>query len=266
MKRRADESTLVQEAGDARLEVAVREGGRIRSLRIGDLELIRQQGPSTFEWGSYPMAPWNGRTRRGRFTFDGRSYDLPVNFGDHAIHGTVYDRAWRVEDDASLSIDLGPHWPFPGSARQRFALEEGQLKLRLEVHAATGAMPASCGWHPWFLRRLGRGAPARIAFDAAYVDLTDAEGLPNGQRGPVPPGPWDNSFGGVHWPATVEWPGALRLEISSSCGHLVVFDQRAEAVCIEPCTAPPNSLNHGAAVVRPGTPLVAESLWEWRPL
>ena len=36
-----------------------------------------QAGPML--WGSYPMAPWAGRLRRGRLSFAGRSYRLPID-------------------------------------------------------------------------------------------------------------------------------------------------------------------------------------------
>ena len=62
-------------------------------------ELLRTTGESVFHWGSYPMAPWAGRTRDAAFTFDGRRYDLPVNFPPNAIHGTTLVRRWQVVGD-----------------------------------------------------------------------------------------------------------------------------------------------------------------------
>jgi len=45
---------------------------------------------SPLAWGSYPMVPWAGRIRHGRFRFDGEEYELPINFGAHAIHGVGF--------------------------------------------------------------------------------------------------------------------------------------------------------------------------------
>jgi len=42
--------------------------------------------------GIFPVAAWAGRSRRGRFTFEGRPYQLPMNFPPDAIHGTLADR------------------------------------------------------------------------------------------------------------------------------------------------------------------------------
>ena len=40
----------------------------------------------------------------------------------------------------------------------------------------------------------------------------------------------------------------------------------AQALCVEPQTAPPDALNTGPAIVEPGRPLIAEMTWTWRSL
>jgi aldose 1-epimerase len=255
--------SIVQRAGDTVLDIAPRHGGRIRSLRIRGAELLRTGGSSALDWGCYAMAPWTGRVRFGRFQFGGVDYQLPMNMPPHAIHGTLFDVPWRVEDDHWLTADLTPPWPFSGFVRQQIVLSDGALDLRLEVHARDVPMPASCGWHPWLRRRLTDGAPSAVLdVAAAYMLARDADGMP-GDRIPSRPGPWDDCFGGVRWPVTITWPGALQLRVSSDCGNAVVFDEPADAVCVEPMTDLPNALNRTPHVVQPGHPLVATCRWEW---
>jgi aldose 1-epimerase len=56
----------------------------------------------------------------------------------------------------------------------------------------------------------------------------------------------------------------LELTIESTCDHVVVYEMRPEAVCVEPQTGPPDAFNLGsAAVVEPGRPLVAETTLRW---
>jgi aldose 1-epimerase len=126
-------------------------------------------------------------------------------------------------------------------------------------------MPASCGWHPWFLRRLAAGEPARVSLDAGYMLQRDHDNISSSTRVAVPPGPWDDCFGDVRWPVVITWPGALELRIESGCRYAVVFDEREEGLCVEPCTGPPDALNTAAVSVAPGAPLVAECRWTWRP-
>ena len=86
-------------------------------------------------WGRYPMALWTGRLRRGRLHVEGRTYALPIDAEPHAMHGTVYRRAWVVDEEGSMATGLGADWPFAGHARQRITLEPGRLRCRLELHA-----------------------------------------------------------------------------------------------------------------------------------
>ena len=60
---------------------------------------------------------------------------------------------------------------------------------------------------------------------------------------PVPPGPWDDCFTGVRWPMAIAWPGILTLRISADVDFAVVYDERAEAFCVEPQTGPPDGPN-----------------------
>lgn len=258
-------SGLILTAGDVSLELSVGDGGRVRSLRVGDLELLRTAGTSVTQWGSFPMAPWAGRTRHGRFTFAGRAHVLdPIEADGHALHGTVHRRPWHAAPDGSLTTDLGEGWPFTGEARQSIELEADRLRFRLEVHATGSPMPASCGWHPWFRRRLVRGGNATLDLRAGYMLRRDREGIASDERVPVGDGPWDDCFGDVRWPVVVRWPGALRLEIRSDCSNLVVYDEPADALCIEPQTGPPDALNRAPAIVTPGAPLVAQMEWRWQ--
>ena len=48
--------------------------------------------------------------------------------------------------------------------------------------------------------------------------------------------------------------------MTSTCDHVVLYDQPRHAICVEPQTGPPDALNHleRATLVRRGRPLVAE--------
>lgn len=253
---------VVLESATARAEVDTDHGARLASLRVRGHEVLARVGASPIEWGCYPMAPWAGRVRRGRFTFDGVEFVLPPNLGDHAIHGTVFTSPWERDTDGSFVCELGPPWPFPGLVRQWIELGDGSLMLRLEVSATAGPMPAACGWHPWFRREVA-GRPARLRFAPGYMLRRDADGIATRERVPPPPPPWDDCFGDVATAPVVEWPDTLALTLESDCDDWVVFDERPEALCVEPQTAPPDSLNHDPFVVRPGAPLVATTKWTW---
>ncbi len=268
----ADSPLLVLEAADARLEVSPADGGRISSLVVRGSELLRSgvEGAGGILWGSFPMVPFAGRIRRGRFRFADREFQLGLNHPPDAIHGTVHERRWQVDDPTTLSIDLGPAWPFAGRVVQRFALDDDRLQVSLTLEADE-PMPAALGWHPWFRRRLvgaaghpaEPSAPVDLHLDAAWMYLRDADGLPTGELVEPPPGPWDDCFTGLRSAPRLTWPGVLGLEVSSSCDHWVVYDEPLDAVCVEPQTAPPDFVNLEPSTSVPGEPLVATMTWRW---
>ena len=118
------------------------------------------------------------------------------------------------------------------------------LSLRLAVRAAE-AMPVWIGIHPWFRRVLDDGRVLDYSFDAKQMYLRGSDGIPTGELVPVPPGPWDDCFSGVS-EARLNW-GDLGVVVTASSDIWVVFDERPEAVCVEPQTGPPDAVRLGEA-------------------
>jgi aldose 1-epimerase len=262
-------------AGDAELTIAPANGCRISSLRIGGIELLRQGE----RYGCFPMVPWCGRTARGRFRNGGEVHQMPLNSPPHAIHGTGRDTAWRTAradgSEAAFTYELAEPWPYSGVVTQTFALTEDTLTLGLGVETYGTSFPAQAGWHPWFVRNLGesgtqddvRGDGVQLDFTADWQEERGADHLPTGRRIPPGPGPWDDCFGmpdGVA--ARLTWPGQLELEIASRAEWAVIYDEQAEAVCVEPQSGPPNGLNTAPRLVTPVEPLEIAATWRWRRL
>lgn len=265
------ERQLILRQGATAVSLDLAAGGRVADLELADLSVVAHvDSDSPVHWGSFVMAPWAGRIRNGRFEFDGRSYLLPRNWEQHAIHGTVLDRPWDVTeataDSAVLECSLDDRWPWRGRVRQAIRVLASAVEFTLEVHTNSAPFPASAGWHPWFRRRLARGGPVEIGLRAEAMLLRDDAGIPTGDRVPVPAGPWDDCFDQVHWPVTLSWPGALRLDVSADTRYGVVYTEEQDAVCVEPQTGPPDALNLEPVVVSPDRPLVATMTWTWQPL
>jgi len=259
----ATNDSLILANADCGLRVDAVRGGRIAALRVFGEELLVGAGDDPLGWGSYPLAPWAGRLRDGRFRFGEREYHMPCHYGPHAIHGTVFTRSWQIVAADTLRIELQPEWPFDGFAVQRFVLRENYLCVRLELHARTQPYPASAGFHPWFLRQLGHGAPLALDFRPAQRVVLDGDGLPTGALAPPDTACGDDCFIGMDSEPCLHWPGALRLWLASNHTHWVIYQRPAHALCVEPWTAPPDALNAAPALVRPGKPLVLEMRLRW---
>ena len=268
----ADRVVLTRD--EATLTVDPSAGGRIASLVLRGREVLVTDGASPLWWGCYPMVPFAGRIRDGRFLFRGRAYQVPLTMPPNAIHGTVFDRAWQVtfrgEDRVELESELGPDWPFRGRVTQAIVLVPGGLEATLTVEA-TDAMPVVLGWHPWFRREVD-GIAAELDFEAHAMYARDSSGLPTGATIPPTPRPWDDAFTDIVIPPRLTWPGVLRLDLRSTAPFWVVFDERDDAICVEPQTAPPDAFNLAAVVgvdppvAAPRRPASIAMAWRWELL
>ncbi len=267
-----------------RCEVDLAAGARIRRLTISDgvdaVELLAPNAghdPWSTGWGSFPMAPWAGRIRNGRFRFFDREIGLDLNHSDsradgtgtgggpihppqpapvgaiagdvlhrHAIHGTTFSRRWEtihVEPDrveAICRLDGALGWEFAGIARQRIAVSSTQLDLELSVEADDGVVfPASLGWHPWFAK------PDRLVVHPIAMFEQDRFGLPTGHLvAPTDP-PWDDCFV-IHEPVELHYERRIAPVVtvaSPDCDHWVIYDKPTHATCVEPQSGPPDALN-----------------------
>ena len=243
------------------------DGGRLTSFRVGDHELLVAKGRDIFHSGSFVIAPWVGRLPDAKLNYGGKQYQFEANAGPNALHGLATSRPWQVTGDGEMSIELGDPWPWPCRVVQRTELSAGHARFTIELHASTD-MPAALGWHPWFVRRLA-GTPASAELELKVEPGTmwenDARGFPTGRMTTPAPRPWDYCFRDLRVDPSVRWPGELELTVSSDCTDWVIYDMEEPGVCIEPWTAPPNSVNMPIAqIVRPGAPLITTMDWNWR--
>lgn len=260
---------LVRLEQDAlRIDVAPQAGGRIARLVHAGVDWLVPHGGDhvgSIAWGCFPMLPWAGRVRHGRFGFRGQACQLPVNLGMHAIHGLGFAAPWRVTGNTDNRLELGLRlprnevWPFGGHARQSFEIGPQGVHLGLSLTAEDRAMPATLGWHPWFVK------PERLNFQPQSYYPRDAEGIARLPTMPPPPGPWDDCFVNAS-PVGLQL-GGQHLQLSSSSHHWVVYDQPEWATCIEPQSGPPDAFNLGlSSVIEPGETLSAWFRLEWLQL
>jgi aldose 1-epimerase len=248
------------------IRIAPSAGGRIAQMCCEGVDWLcdwNEDNAAAIGWGSYPMVPWAGRIRRGRFRFDGRDIQLPLTLGAHAIHGTGFMQHWQVakhcptQVELSLQLPRDARWPFGGTVHQRVSVAGRTLRMELSLTAAELAMPRPVlGWHPWFRK------PERLDFNPASHYPRDAEGIATLPLAAVPPGPWDDCF--INERAVILYRARQALRLSSDCDHWTVFDERAHATCMEPHSGPPDAFNLDPRPrLEPGESVAAWFLLEW---
>ncbi len=144
--------------GDQRA-VVVEVGGGLRSYSAGSRELVdgyRADEMSSSGRGQV-LIPWPNRLQDGRYEFDGRRHQLPLNEPEHrnAIHGLVRWANWttaeREPHRAVMEHVLHPQPGYPFSLRIsiEYALTDSGLRVRTTArNLGTDPCPYGSGAHP----------------------------------------------------------------------------------------------------------------------
>jgi aldose 1-epimerase len=268
----ADDAIFTLIAGDAALTVHPAAGCRIGQITVAGQPLLVDEpgtdGGHPMAWGAYPMAPWAGRIRNGRFGFDGAECRLAINHHDgdgseraHAIHGLVFDRPWpgvHVGSGPSCTGAIELDWEFGGMVTQTIELFADRVVVTLSVDSSVGRLPAEVGWHPWFRK------PNRLDFAPTAMYRRDEYGIPTGELVSPSDGPWDDCFANTE-PVVLHYERAIApaVAVTSDCDHWVVYDMPSDATCVEPQSGPPDAFNLQPHVVDPATPLRRSMTISW---
>lgn len=266
-------------SGGTAVRVDADAGGRIAGWEVDGRQLLVTSGPDALRWGCYPLVPWAGRVRDGRFAVDGREVALTLTEGEpHALHGVGYHQPWAVRERTPtmvrLALDLAGEasraagWPFGGAVEQVVTVVPAGVSVTLAVRAGAQALPLVVGWHPWFVRALdgadGPGVEGRVLLAADGMYVRGPDGLPIGEVGPQGPGPWDDCFTGLREVPAVRWPGVGEVRVTSDLDHVVVFDAGPLGICVEPQSGPPDAYNLDAhRTLAPGEAMTASMRLDW---
>jgi aldose 1-epimerase len=269
---------------------AWREGARVPLMRPLRPPAMSAASFEPNRLACYPLVPWSNRIADGGFEMDGMRVALLPNREDdpYPIHGTGWQRAWRVEQQASEEIALALDDATPGAyayqAQQRYALRGDTLHVSLSVrNDGEAALPFGLGLHPFFLHHDG----ARLRAAATQVWLNDGRSPIPVERAAVPPA-WDfrdgralpgeelnHCFIGWDGQATIEWPGlGLALDIVADMDAFILYTPvGSEFFCFEPVDhsidavhRPGGALANGMTRLAPGERLARHVAFRLRPL
>ena len=109
------------------------------------------------------LAPFPNRLKEGKFTFQDKTYQFPLN--DHpfnnALHGIRTEEGFNlVKEEAGSSLNLGleyqydgskEYFPFPYTIRVDISIDAYKCQLGFEIqNSGITAAPLGIGWHPYF--------------------------------------------------------------------------------------------------------------------
>lgn len=266
---------------------------------------VLRPAPAEARWfndlACYTMLPWSNRIAAGVFEFRGTRRVVNPDWPDGtAIHGCTKAAAWTLLDRSPMSARLdyehtaNAAWPWTFRAVQRAEADDHTLRLSIEItNHDKEAMPAGCGFHPFFRREIdgppssdsaahsSRAAPAVLRVAAPLRGRYPAAGMiPTGPaamdeiarhiaaRGSLESLELDDVFlldrSRDDAAAVLEWldtTGAARLRVrmdaSPEFGHLVIYNARDNATkAMRPfvCVEPVTMVNDGFNLLARGQP------------
>jgi aldose 1-epimerase len=173
-----DEATVVQ------------VGGGLRTLRMAARDVVDgyvSDEMATSGRGQL-LVPWPNRLDHGRYEWDGRTHQAPINEPDrsNAIHGLVRFSPWTGSRVTEARVELGHRlWPSPGYP---FTLDllvayqldgDGLTVTTTARNVGTNAAPYGVGQHPYLLPPVGLTVDeCELVVPAEQYVETDDRGLP----------------------------------------------------------------------------------------
>lgn len=232
------------------------------------------------------LAPWPNRLADGRYEYDGKVHQLPLNEPErhNAVHGLVAWQPWDLRDRTASSVRLGTWvWPSPGypfalDLEIGYALGPGGLDIELTaVNAGQDPAPYACSIHPYFIAGEGEVDDWSLELPAgAYLDVDDERLLPTElltvegrpfdfrRAAPLRGLSIDHAFTALDFDGDgcteavvrdtngsgvrIRWAqGCPWVQVHTADRPEAVYDRKALAV--EPMTCPPNAFVSGADLI-----------------
>ena len=276
-------------AGDTGASIAPNIGANCVAFEIGGQAIVEPVADlaglrtAPTHGGCPILFPFAGRVRDGRYRFDGRDYQLPLNApGERMhLHGFAPGARWRVAsrdaascvcllDQTMLAPEERRGYPWPFALTVRWSLAPGRLRADVRVeNTGDSDLPFAFGLHPYFAV-----APDTAVRVPAAAQWPIAAGF---MAGPAEP-----TAGAWHWDELEPGASLLLTDLphytveatagdtivrfpGDRFGEVVVYRPPASrtAVCVEPWT----SVAGAANLLAPGEPhgllrLLPGAAWE----
>lgn len=262
-------------------------GGALSELKYGDRDLVDPyvEDESVPRFRGDLLAPWPNRTRDGRYSFDGRDFELPINEADrtNALHGLVFGLEWQVTESDSTSISLSAtlqesvNYPTTLHCVVTYRLsDEGLLWTFEATNIGDSRAPYGVSIHPYLIAdpAVKIDAWALTMPAAKYMEVDPDRLLPLGVR-TVEEGNLDFRKPAIIGDRFIDHAFLLdtglsrpRIELTGPSGFGVWMDSDSKAkwvqihtadrdggadsrIClaVEPMTCPPDAFNSGMDLV-----------------
>lgn len=239
-------------------KIAPGSGANIVSLDCGDREILRsrEKAADPYTFGMPMLLPAN-RTAKGKFVFDGKIYDLPINdnISGSNLHGMLHNAQFSVLSAAESAAELqytniNEIYPFPFSLYVMYALCDRGLYVTYKIkNTGSTSMPLTFGLHTTFYKPTFFSVPIRSNQErdptnmptGKYIELTERQksyihGIDPSSE--VISGYYSSSGNKAHVDDMI-------YTVNEPFDHWVLYKpgKNADYLCIEPMVGAVNGLN-----------------------
>jgi aldose 1-epimerase len=264
-------SCIALSKGRLTVGIAPEWGGALTrfDLKVGNtqFDILRRAtepksgAPRALGASSFPMIPYAGRLREGRFEFEGRSIDYPLNAlpERHSSHGDGFTRPWGLttleRHHAVLELLPAAFAPIQYHCTQSIELADDRLDVRFSIrNLESRRIPIGIGLHPYFAHRQSAKLRAHLPVQWHWdTELMPTYAAPNARAAEFESGVaaadlqiaaqycgWDGQ-------AQIEWPAErvqVKLLTRPALAHVVVWAPTGEDFfCFEPINHATDSFN-----------------------
>lgn len=261
-----------------------RIGAALRFLALDGVELVESGSSSSISpfCEGVIMAPWPNRLDGGKWQFEGRTLELPINLHEqqNANHGLLMDHPYEVLEQTESSVKLGAlihgrlGYPFDVQTTVTYELVEAGVNIsHTAENLSAKDAPYALGGHPYFKISGVDSEDLFLRSGAETVLVVDERQIPTGtmptahsrfdMRSGVRVGDnfYDHDFtdlprddeGLAHTYLTAPDGRGFDIWQDSNFKHVVIFtpdfyfanvgEPKRYACAIEPQTAGPNAFN-----------------------
>ncbi|MDG6899995.1 MAG: aldose 1-epimerase [Nitrososphaerota archaeon] len=160
-------------------------GAHVKRLSIDGVPVVQPSSDGVQTHGGVAvLLPYAGRVRYGRYSFEGRMFQLPTGKDGHAIHGFAKDIIWdshaRQRGSVVMEASLRRKG-YPGALEASITYSVGEKTFSTDCkvrNVGEDAAPLVVGFHPYFIaEEWSIGSSSRIL----HYQLADGY-FPTGKR------------------------------------------------------------------------------------
>jgi aldose 1-epimerase len=238
-------------------------------MRVGDslIDVLRPaldqsiRGVCALGSSCFPLVPYGGRLREGRFRFGGNEYRYPLNAAPerHSSHGDGWTRPWDLlhlnRRTAIMRLPADDSAPLQYVCTQSISVDSERVRIVLSSrNVSAQPIPMGLGLHPYFANRtqaaLTVALPDHWQWDHELMPVAKqtnplAEALARGRN--VAGLPIAAEYAGWDGRALIEWRASgLRVDLVTTprLRHVVMWLPEGESFfCLEPISHATDALN-----------------------